>query len=46
MLLDPATGKLKLMDHQHDEAWIGGPGIFNMGWIDEDHFWFQSEGTG
>ena len=46
MLLDPATGKLKLMDHQHDEAWIGGPGIFNMGWIDEDHFWFQSEATG
>jgi dipeptidyl aminopeptidase/acylaminoacyl peptidase len=52
LLLDPATGKTKLLDRQHDDAWVGGPGInngfggANTGWIDENTFWFQSEGTG
>lgn len=52
LLLDPATGKLKLLDRQRDEAWIGGPGIGwkfsagNIGWIDENTCWFQSEATG
>jgi dipeptidyl aminopeptidase/acylaminoacyl peptidase len=42
----PAAGKLQLLDHQHDSAWIGGPGIQSTGWIDENNFWFQSEATG
>ena len=51
MLLNPATGKLKLLDRQRDEAWIAGPGIStfggnNYGWIDQNTFWFQSEATG
>jgi dipeptidyl aminopeptidase/acylaminoacyl peptidase len=51
MLLNPATGKLKLLDRQRDEAWIAGPGISsfggnNYGWINENTFWFQSEATG
>ncbi len=48
MLWDTITKKLSLVDRQHDDAWIGGPGInsFNSGWIDEDNFWFQSEKTG
>ncbi len=48
MLVDLETGKLKLLDRQRDEAWIGGPGInFGaVGWIDENTFWFQSEATG
>ena len=51
MLLDLATGKLKLLDRQRDEAWIGGPGTStfggnNNGWIDENTFWFQSEASG
>ena len=25
MQLNAATGKLSLIDHQHDEAWIAGP---------------------
>jgi len=55
-LLDPATGKLKNIDHQHDDAWIGGPGISqwrpypnteNVGWLpDNEHIWFQSEESG
>lgn len=49
MLLDPATGKLKLLDRQHDEAWIGGPGIGfggGLGWINEQTLYFQSEADG
>lgn len=46
-------GSLKLIDHQRDEAWIGGPGIGgsnmstgNIGFIDEETLWYQSEKTG
>ncbi len=52
MLLEAANGKLKLLDRQHDSAWIGGPGIGytygmgSLGWLNEDTFWFQSEKTG
>ncbi|MEE2877138.1 MAG: prolyl oligopeptidase family serine peptidase [Candidatus Neomarinimicrobiota bacterium] len=51
--LDPLTAEIKLLDHQHDEAWIGGPGIrwwrgaVSTGWTpDNKSFWFQSEETG
>jgi dipeptidyl aminopeptidase/acylaminoacyl peptidase len=54
ILLDPASGKLTLLDRQRDEAWIAGPGIGdgedenvgNTGWIDENTFWYQSETSG
>ncbi len=39
-------GKLKLADRQRDEAWVGGPGNFARGWIDENNCWFLSEVTG
>ncbi|SDX79606.1 S9 family peptidase [Hymenobacter psychrophilus] len=49
--LDPATQKITLLDRQHDDAWINGPGIGydegNVGWLpDSRHLWFQSEATG
>ncbi|HEY9194704.1 MAG TPA: DPP IV N-terminal domain-containing protein, partial [Mucilaginibacter sp.] len=49
--LNPETGKLSLLDRQRDEAWIGGPGIENsatgnVGFIDNDHFYYQSEVSG
>lgn len=52
MKLDPSSGTLSLLDHQYDEAWIGGPGIGRryqtpeMGWIDDRTIYFQSEETG
>lgn len=50
VLLDAATGTLKTLNRQRDEAWVGGPGIDwgngNIGWIDENTAWFQSEVTG
>lgn len=54
MQLDLLTGKLRLLDRQRDEAWIGGPGISGwnffggtIGWLpDNEHIYFQSEATG
>ncbi len=54
LLLDPLTGNLDPLDRQHDEAWIGGPGIEgwgysqgSVGWMpDENSAWFQSEESG
>ncbi len=53
MLLDLPTGKLKLLDRQHDDAWVGGPGISSwngsrgdMGWINGHTLWFHSEESG
>lgn len=50
MQLDAETGKLKLLDRQRDEAWIGGPGVSafsaRLGWIDDAQFYFQSEASG
>ena len=54
LLLDPATGKLDLLDRQRDEAWIGGPGIGgwgysmgDIGWMpDGKSVWFHSEASG
>lgn len=52
-LLDPENGALKLLDRQHDEAWIAGPGISRFrfgvseGWLpDNQHYYFQSEESG
>lgn len=46
MLLDVATQKLTLVDRQHDDAWVGGPGSFSLGWINSNQLWFVSEETG
>ncbi|MEL7532152.1 MAG: prolyl oligopeptidase family serine peptidase [Bacteroidota bacterium] len=52
--LDLASASLKVVDHQHDEAWIGGPGIQrwlgtlgSVGWLkDNETLWYQSEASG
>jgi dipeptidyl aminopeptidase/acylaminoacyl peptidase len=54
VLIDFSSGKITEMDRQHDDAWIGGPGI--SGWNTElgtldwlgnsDAFFFQSEKSG
>lgn len=51
MTINLADGSLNLIDRQHDDAWIGGPGIgwFSngvIGWLDNDNIWFKSEKTG
>jgi dipeptidyl aminopeptidase/acylaminoacyl peptidase len=50
--LNVTTQQFKLIDHQHDDAWIGGPGTggffagTNMGWINNTTVWFHSEESG
>ena len=51
--VDLDNGQLTSLDHQRDEAWIGGPGIGSygnsgvLGWLpDNKHIYFQSEETG
>lgn len=52
--VDLTNATVQVLDHQHDEAWIGGPGIsgWNMasgtlGWMDNNKtIYYQSEETG
>ncbi len=54
VLINLQKASVEEIEHQHDEAWIGGPGISswneadgNMEWIvDGETFYFQSEETG
>jgi acetyl esterase/lipase len=53
VLIDLSTGNATCLDRQHDDAWIGGPGIsgwnFSAGkldWADDRHIFFHSEETG
>jgi dipeptidyl aminopeptidase/acylaminoacyl peptidase len=51
-LLNLENALVKTLEHQHDEAWIGGPGVGwfsrgEMGWMpDNEHIWFKSEKSG
>ncbi|MBW3535285.1 MAG: prolyl oligopeptidase family serine peptidase [Gemmatimonadetes bacterium] len=47
--VEAATGRLTLLDHQRDEAWVGGPCRNRgcVGWVPgADRVWFTSEATG
>lgn len=52
--LELQTGQIKQLEHQHDSAWIGGPGISSwnfqtgtLGWLkDAQSIYFQSEESG
>jgi dipeptidyl aminopeptidase/acylaminoacyl peptidase len=48
---DAKDNSIHLINRQHDEAWIGGPGTTgygpaSTGWINEKNFWYRSEETG
>jgi dipeptidyl aminopeptidase/acylaminoacyl peptidase len=45
--LDPSTGKTKALARVHDDAWVGGPGSFTLGWLpDNRRVYFISERDG
>lgn len=47
LALGPATGKTRVLNTQHDDAWVGGPGNGTIGWLKNDReVYFQSEKTG
>ncbi len=51
---NPADNRLNVVDYQHDDCWIGGPGIVGwtevggqIGWLDNgETVWFLSEESG
>jgi dipeptidyl aminopeptidase/acylaminoacyl peptidase len=46
-LIDPAEAKVKVLDHIHDDAWVGGPSAQTLGWLpDSSAVYFVSEKTG
>ena len=49
MKFDPATAKASVLDHLHDDAWVGGGGFGNdsLGWLpDNKTIYFVSERDG
>ena len=46
VLVDPASGKGRVLDHQHDEAWVREFFRASFGWVDDRTLWFLSEATG
>lgn len=47
LALDPATGKTRTLFSEHDDAWVGGPGAFTLGWMGNNQdVYFQSEKSG
>jgi dipeptidyl aminopeptidase/acylaminoacyl peptidase len=47
LALDEATGKTRVLAHDHDDAWVDGPGSFALGWMKNGRdIYFQSERSG
>jgi dipeptidyl aminopeptidase/acylaminoacyl peptidase len=47
LALDVATGKTRVLASEHDNAWVGGPAAYTLGWMKNDReVYFQSERTG
>lgn len=47
LLLDPATGKTRVLASVHDDAWVDGPGANTLGWLpDNTTVYFESERDG
>jgi dipeptidyl aminopeptidase/acylaminoacyl peptidase len=47
LLLDPETGRTRVVAHVRDDAWVNGPGAFTLGWLpDNRRVYFISERDG
>ncbi len=47
LALDEDTAKTREVAHDHDDAWVGGPGRRTLGWMQGDRdVYFQSERSG
>jgi dipeptidyl aminopeptidase/acylaminoacyl peptidase len=45
--VDTATGKTRELFHEHDDAWVGGPGSWGFDWLpDSERIWFRAETDG
>jgi dipeptidyl aminopeptidase/acylaminoacyl peptidase len=43
---DAASLSLYAVQRERNEAWVGGPGFYNRGWLNDESIWFQSEASG
>jgi len=47
LALEESNGKTRVLAHDHDDAWIDGPGIDTLGWMKNGReVYFQSERSG
>ena len=47
LALDASTGKTRVLAHDRDDAWLGGPAANTIGWMKNDReVYFQSERSG
>jgi dipeptidyl aminopeptidase/acylaminoacyl peptidase len=47
LALEETTGKTRVLAHDHDDAWVEGPGVETLGWMKSDReVYFQSERSG
>jgi dipeptidyl aminopeptidase/acylaminoacyl peptidase len=47
LALDPVTAKTRILFTEHDDAWVGGPGAFTLGWLKNgETLYFESERSG
>ena len=47
LALDETTGQTRVLAHDHDDAWLDGPGANTLGWMKDDReIYFQSERSG
>ena len=47
LALDETSGKTRVLAHDHDDAWLDGPGADTLGWMKNDRaVYFQSERSG
>ncbi|MGH9675133.1 MAG: DPP IV N-terminal domain-containing protein, partial [Bryobacteraceae bacterium] len=44
--LDVETAKTRTLFTLHDDAWIGGPGVNALGWVNNEELYFQAERDG
>jgi dipeptidyl aminopeptidase/acylaminoacyl peptidase len=43
---DATSLSLHAVERERNEAWVGGPGFYNRGWLNNETIWFQSEASG
>lgn len=46
LAIDVDSAQARVLYGHHDSAWIGGPGAFVLGWINNEDIYFESETTG
>jgi dipeptidyl aminopeptidase/acylaminoacyl peptidase len=46
VLVDPASGRGRVLENLHDDAWVRDSFTRALGWVDDRTVWFLSERTG